>query len=159
MTKSERKSEKALAQQAAAHLAKQEQQGNDESFHRTLLLILLVVLLTFIIVPKGVLTPTEFSPGDIVPRDIKASRDILIPDDELSEQKRHDAAKAVANLYDYDPATGAVVSEQADQILASLRVGIDLEMTEDEQISELESSFGVKTNKENFCGTKGAFRA
>ncbi|MCK4507611.1 MAG: hypothetical protein KAU27_03660, partial [Desulfuromonadales bacterium] len=123
MTKSERKSEQLSAQKSSSHLTKQDQQGGDENFQRVLLLIILVVSLTFIIVPKGTLTPTEFAPGDIVPRDIKAPRDILIPDDELSEQKRHDAAREVASLYDFDPATGAMISDQVDQILASLSVG------------------------------------
>ncbi len=154
MTKSERKSEQLSAQKSSSHLTKQDQQGGDENFQRVLLLIILVVSLTFIIVPKGTLTPTEFAPGDIVPRDIKAPRDILIPDDELSEQKRHDAAREVASLYDFDPATGAMISDQVDQILASLSVGIDLEVTEDQQISDLESNFGVKADKKTFTVLK-----
>ena len=154
MPKSERKSEKGSTPKFLSRPAQQDQQGGDEGFQRALLLILLVVLLTFIIVPKGALTPTEFAPGDIVPRDIKAPRDILIPDDDLSEQKRVDAERAVANLYDYDPSTGTMISEQVDQILSSLNVNLDQEVTEEQQISGLESSFGIKVDRNSFTALK-----
>ncbi|MBW2688784.1 MAG: HDIG domain-containing protein [Deltaproteobacteria bacterium] len=154
MPKAERKSENGSTAKPLSRLTRQEQHGGDGKFERALLLLFLVALLTFIIVPKGVLTPTEFFPGDIAPRDIKATRDILIPDDDLSEQKRSDAEKAVANLYDYDPATGKVIAEQVDQVFSSLRVGQDLEVTEAQQIAELESNFGVKTSRKGFAALK-----
>ena len=153
MSKSERKAESGSTTPPVSRLARQAQPGGDESFQRALLLVLLVAVLTFIIVPKGVLTPTEFGPGDIVPRDIKAPRDILIPDDDLSEQKRNDAERAVANLYDYDPTTGTMITEQVDQILSSLS-GLDQEVTDEQQRSELESSFGVKVDKKSFAALK-----
>ena len=153
MSKSERKSENVPTPNVLSRLAQKDKQG-DEGFQRALLLILLVVLLTFIIVPKGALTPTEFTAGDIVPRDIKAPRDILIPDDDLSEQKRADAERAVANLYDYDPSTGAIISERVDQILSSLNASLDQEVTEEQQISDLETNFGVKTDKKSFAALK-----
>jgi len=153
MSKSERKSENVPTPNVLSRLAQKDKQG-DEGFQRALLLILLVVLLTFIIVPKGALTPTEFTAGDIVPRDIKAPRDILIPDDDLSEQKRADAERAVANLYDYDPSTGAIISERVDQILSSLNASLDQEVTEEQQISDLETNFGVKADKKSFAALK-----
>jgi hypothetical protein len=157
MTKKERKSETDSAKKKLPRLTRQGQQGqqeSDERFQRALLLILLVVSLTFIIVPKGALTPTGFAPGDIVPRDIKAPRDILIPDDDLSEQKRHDAEKTVANFYDYDLTTGAMISDQVGQILGSLQAGDTQELTDEQLISDLESSFGLKTDKQPFNSLK-----
>ena len=154
MTKSEHKSEAGSVKKSQSRLTRQGQRGSDERFQRALLLILLVVSLTFIIVPKGALTPTEFATGDIVPRDIKAPRDILVPDDELSEQKRKDAEKAVPNFYDYDLTTGSVVSDQVSQILGSLRLSPAEELTTEQQISDLESSFGVKTDRQSFLALK-----
>ena len=119
MPKSERKSESPGSKPLSRH----ERVGRrgDESLQRVLMLLFLVVSLTFIIVPKGVFTPTEFSPGDISPRDIKAPRDLLIPDEDLTAQKRLEAEKGVVNLYDYDPAASALVADQAVQVLAFLR--------------------------------------
>ena len=154
MPKSERKSETGSTQKPTSRLTRQSPQTGDESLQRALLLILLVALLTFIIVPKGALTPTEFAPGDIVPRDIKAPRDILIPDDGLSEQKRNDAERAVANLYDYDLTTATIISDQVGQVLASLRASTAQALTEAQQISDLETGFGVKTDKQAFAALK-----
>ena len=149
MPKSERKSESS-SPKSLSRLTKQERQGGDENFQRCLLLILLVVALTFIIVPKGALTTTEFSPGDISPRDIKAPRDILVPDDDLSVQKRTEAENAVANLYDYDPSAGSLIAGQVEQIFASLRSSHGQEATEAEQIAGLEAGFGIKTEPKGF---------
>jgi putative nucleotidyltransferase with HDIG domain len=154
MPRSERKAETGSTQKPLSRQAQQGRKGGDEKFSRTLLLFLLVALLTFIIVPKGGLTPTEFAPGDIVPRDIKAPRDILIQDVDLSEQKRVDAEKAVANLYDYDPSTGIMIAGQVEQVLENLRVGSDLKLTESQQLSELEVKFGVKMSDKEFAALK-----
>ncbi|MGW8312747.1 MAG: HD family phosphohydrolase [Desulfuromonadales bacterium] len=144
MPRNERKPEPGPVSKPLSRPARQETHAGDEKLQRFLLLFFLVAALTFIIVPKGALTPTEFQPGDISPRDIKAPRDLLIPDDDLTEQKRVEAEKAVANLYDYDPAAGAQIAGQVEQVFASLRS----EQTDDEkqQLASLESSFGIKVD-------------
>ncbi len=152
MPKSERKSEPA-SPEPLFRLKRQERQersDGDETFQRCLLLLLLVVALTFIIVPKGALTPTEFSPGDISPRDIKAPRDILVQDEDLSAQKRTEAGKAVANLYDYDPDTGSLIAGQVEQVLVALRSTHGPDVTEAQQIASLETGFGIKTSPKGF---------
>ncbi len=154
MTKSERKAEKDSAQKTSLRSAQPVLKRGDESLQRALLLVLLVVSLTFIIVPKGALTPTEFAPGDIIPRDIKAPREVLIQDEELSEQKRHDAERAVADLYDYDPGTGIVISDRVNQILASLAVSAAPEVTAEQQLLALEENFGVKITQNTLAALK-----
>ncbi|MGK2905145.1 MAG: HD family phosphohydrolase [Desulfuromonadales bacterium] len=154
MPKSERKPETGSAKKSPSRLTRQKLPVGDEKLQRTLLLILLVVSLTFIIVPKGVLMSTEFAPGDIVPRDIKAPHDLLIPDEDLSAQKRNEAEKAVANLYDYDLTTAAMIADQAGQILSSLQVVHVQDLTEEQQIAALESSFGMKMDQPAFLALK-----
>ncbi len=154
MPKSELKSDNSTKPKPLSRAAQQQHRNVDENFRKGLLLFVLVGLLTFIIVPKGALTPTEFSPGDIAPRDIKAPRDILIPDEELSEQKRNEAQRAVANLYDYDPMTGPTIAERVNQVFTSLRVIPDGEESEQQRLSELESNFGVKTSSKYFAELK-----
>ncbi len=147
MTKNERKSDAVSTQKPLSRLAKQNQLENDQRFQRSLLLLALVALLTFIIVPKGVLTPTAFGPGDIAPRDIKAPHDLLIPDDDLSEQKRAEAEKAVAHLYDFDPATGTAVTEQVVQVITSLHKDQEQAVDTKKQLAELDANFGIKTSE------------
>lgn len=86
---------------------------------RYLLLAALIVLLTLIILPKGGLIPVHYQPGDIAPRNVKAPRDLLVQDQELTEQKRVEAAETTLPVYDYDPHLGG---EQADRLLAGLRL-------------------------------------
>lgn len=150
MTKNERKSDTAVVMKSAARHTVKSPVKVDENLQRILLMLVLVVLLTFIIVPKGGLTPTDFSVGDVAPRDIKAPRDFLVPDDELTDQKRAEADKAVPKLYDYDTATDTGVADQAVQILVSLRAGAEAGRTEAEQRAALESEFGLKIDKKSF---------
>ncbi len=96
---------------SAFHLSKP-QQGR-------LLIVLLCLVLTFIIVPKGGFIPDYYSPGDIASRDIKAPRDLLVPDDPLTEKKRIEAEKNVLPLYDFDSRAAQDVSER---VLRGLRV-------------------------------------
>lgn len=146
MPKNERKSEPGAKPKSFSRATQPEKPGSDERLQRSLLLLLLVALLTFIIVPKGVLTTSEFVPGDIAPRDIKAPRDLLIPDEALSAQKRDDTERSVANLYDYDPATGTLLAEQVSQILVSLRGDEGQPAIKGQSIAELETNFGVKVD-------------
>lgn len=83
-----------------------------------LLMILLALVLTVIIIPKGGFVPDYYSPGDIASRNIKAPRDMLIPDQPLTEAKRQAAAQAVLPLYDFDPRTTAELTERLTALLA-----------------------------------------
>ena len=150
MPKSDRKTEDGTTQRQGFRHGQKGLSQADERLQRVFLLLVLVTLLTFIIVPKGALTPTEFSAGDIAPHDIKAPRDLLIPDENLTRQKREEAERSVANLYDFDTTTGEVIAGQVAQIFAVLKVASERELPVDQQLADLESSFGVKTDRKGF---------
>jgi len=154
MPKSDRKIDSGTVQKPVFRQNQQELSQNDERFQRVFLLLVLVTLLTFIIVPKGALTTTEFVAGDIAPHDIKAPRDLLVPDEDLTRQKRDEAERSVANLYDFDTTTGEVVSGQVAQVFNALRIAAERELPIDQQISELESSFGFKIDQKGFAALR-----
>ncbi len=158
MAKQDRKPEPAAAGKTATRRQEKTFVTADESLQRILLLLLLALLLTFIIVPKGGLTPTEFSVGDVAPRDIKAPRDILVPDEALTEQKRAEADKAVPKLYDFDPATGKGVAEQVAQVLITLQGSMKEGQSEAEQRAALEAGFGLKVDKKPFAALQELVR-
>ncbi|MBE0596071.1 MAG: HDIG domain-containing protein [Desulfuromonadales bacterium] len=89
----------------------------EEKTQRYLLLGLVAVVLTLIIVPKGGFIPDYYVPGDIASRDVKAPKDLLIPDLPLTEKKRAEAEEAVPPLYDYDPRAGLDIAERLVQAL------------------------------------------
>jgi len=92
----------------------------DDQNLRYVLIFLLAFLLTLIIVPKGGFIPDYYSPGDVASRDVKAPRDLLIPDLPLTEKKRAEAEEAVLPLYDYSPNMGKDVADRLRQFLSSL---------------------------------------
>ncbi|MCD4689364.1 MAG: phosphohydrolase, partial [Desulfuromonadaceae bacterium] len=92
---------------------------------RYLLMVLLALVLTVIIVPKGGFVPGYYSPGDIASRNIKAPRDLLIPDQPLTEKKRQAAAQAVLPLYDFDPRTTVELTERLTALLADASVVVE----------------------------------
>ncbi len=85
---------------------------------RYLLMVLLALVLTVIIIPKGGFVPGYYSPGDVASRDIKAPRDLLIPDLPLTEKKREEAARAILPLYDLDPRAETELAERLAALLA-----------------------------------------
>ncbi len=87
---------------------------------RYLLMLSLALVLTLIIVPKGGFIPDYYTPGDIASRDIKAPKDLLIPDLPLTEKKRAEAEAALPPLYDYDPVAGIEIAGQLNRELEML---------------------------------------
>jgi len=151
MPKSDPKIENSAVQKKAFRKNQQALSRREERSQRIFLLLVLVTLLTFIIVPKGTLTTTEFVAGDIAPYDIKAPRDLLVPDEDLTRQKRNEAERSVANLYDFDTTTGEVISTQVAQVFNALNVAAERQLPIDQQIAELESSFGFKIDQKSFA--------
>ena len=109
------------------------------------LLLLLAALLTLIIVPKGGLIPDYYAPGDIVTRDIKSPRDLLVEDISLTLTKRDEAAKSAPLVYVFDKSAGSQAIERIRQGLGLLlQRQNDVECLKSEEfLLQLESDFGV----------------
>lgn len=113
---SERKTDKQRSQKSTAPLSGVIA-SLDRRYQRQLLMFLLALTLTFIIIPKGGFTPGYHSVGDIAARDIKAPRELLIPDEALTEKKRLEAEAAVGAFYDYDSEVGVAHVNRLNQFL------------------------------------------
>ncbi|MBE0499981.1 MAG: HDIG domain-containing protein [Desulfuromonadales bacterium] len=115
----------------------------DGRYQRQLLLFLLALSLTFIIIPKGGLTPGYHNPGDIAARDIKSPRELLIPDEVLTDRKRQSAEDAVGAFYDYDSEAGVTQVNRLNQLLET-GFGAEQSVEAVEQVKvEADSLFGV----------------
>lgn len=121
MTKNETRKSDALAGKGAAGTGPLARFWADEYSRPQVLLLLLALLLTVIIIPKGGLTPAHYAPGDIASRDVKAPRDMLVPDPELTAKKRQEAEQEVLPLYDFDPQVGADTAGRLVQALHLLQ--------------------------------------
>ena len=115
----------------------------DRRYQRQLLMFLLALVLTFIIIPKGGFTPGYHNPGDIAARDIKSPRELLIPDEVLTEKKRLEAEAAVGAFYDYDSEVGVAQVNRLNQLFES-SLEPKLVTESDEQVkAETDSLFGT----------------
>ena len=70
---------------------------------RWLVLIALSLIISTFLFPNFLSRPKIYKLGDVAEGDIKASSDILIENEELTEKNREEAAKEVSYLYDFDP--------------------------------------------------------
>lgn len=119
---------------------------------RSLIVLLLALLLTFIIVPKGGLVPDYYAPGDIASRDIKAPRELNVPDQALTEKKRLEAEEGVRPLYDFDPDTGQEIVGRLNQTLDLLQDGRAAGTSPKALRGEVESSLGVGITDQEMSG-------
>ncbi len=67
-------------------------------------------LIFSILLFPSILTPTKtYNLGDVADRDIKASREFLVENNELTEKNRQEAVRAVLPVYDFDPTATDVI--------------------------------------------------
>jgi hypothetical protein len=114
--KSERKQENGTRKKARSRFLSFRIQVSQRN-QRYLMLVLLSLLVTFITIPKGGFVPGFYQVGDIASRNVKAPRDLLVPDQSLTEKKRLEAADAVLPLYDFDSRTGRDITDRLDHAL------------------------------------------
>jgi len=86
--------------------------GNQRSFGSNLLspevqkwflLVALSLIISILLFPNILSRPRDYKIGDVADADIKASRDILMENEELTEKDREKAVKEVPYIYDFDP--------------------------------------------------------
>ncbi|MEJ2200427.1 MAG: HDIG domain-containing protein [Desulfuromonadaceae bacterium] len=139
MIKNDRKAEASVRKTKAARFS----WFQDERNQRYLLALLLALVLTVIIVPKGGFVPDNYEPGDIVSRDIKSPKELLVSDLPLTEKKQREAEESVLPLYDFDSRAGQAM---ADQVAAAAALILQAQSggTPPEQLAaELELQLGV----------------
>jgi putative nucleotidyltransferase with HDIG domain len=71
----------------------------------------LSAIITILLFPSILTPPKTYKLGDVADRDIKASREFLVEDAELTEKNREDSVKTVLPVYDFDPSGAKVVSK------------------------------------------------
>jgi len=78
------------------------------------------IIISILLFPSVLTPPKAYKMGDVADRDIKASRDFLVEDLELTEKNRQDAVRAVMSVYDFDP-TGTDIASKIREAFESGR--------------------------------------
>ncbi len=89
--------------------------------NRFILLITTAFLLTFIILPSQHLFTSEFNIGDIATSDIRATRDYLIEDQALTEQRRKEVGNNAPTIYNLNDRVPAYLTDKLEQTLAAIQ--------------------------------------
>ncbi len=69
----------------------------------------LSLIISVLLFPSILTPPKTYNLGDVADRDIKASREFLVENSELTEKNRQEAVRAVMPVYDFDPTASDVV--------------------------------------------------
>jgi len=73
-----------------------------------MILFFLSLITSFFLFPGILLKPVNYTIGDVAVRDIKASRDFLVENKELTEKDMEKAAREVLSVYDFDPSIASI---------------------------------------------------
>ncbi|MFC1868072.1 HD family phosphohydrolase [Thermodesulfobacteriota bacterium] len=76
---------------------------------RWVILVVLSLIVSILLFPNILSRSKVYKFGDVAEGDIKASRDILIENKELTEKDKEEAVKAVPYVYDFDPSASNLV--------------------------------------------------
>ncbi|MGD9057406.1 MAG: HDIG domain-containing protein, partial [Desulfobacterales bacterium] len=89
------------------------------------ILVLFVILFIIILYPSLVITQHQYNLGDVVERDIKASRDFFIEDRAVTEKNRQQAMAEVLTVYDFDANLAKTLMRNVTQAFDDLRAVIE----------------------------------
>ncbi len=78
------------------------------------ILICLSVTISIMLFPNILTRPKIYKLGDVADRDIKALREFLVENTELTDKKRQEAVKAMPFVYDFDP-SGSDISSRVKE--------------------------------------------
>ena len=70
---------------------------------RLMILVLMSLIISVLLFPDIFDRPRTYKVGDVSLEDIKATRDLLIANDALTDKNRGEAVEAVPSVYDFDP--------------------------------------------------------
>lgn len=76
---------------------------------RWYILIGLSAIISILLFPNVLTPPKTYRLGDVAERDIKAPREFLVENTELTDKNRKEAIRGVLPVYDFDPTGGKVV--------------------------------------------------
>ena len=104
------------------------------------ILVLTTILFIIILYPSLIITKHKYALGDVVERDIKATRDFFIEDQAATDKKRQQAMADVLTVYDFDANLAGTLKRNVEQAFGDLRSRI--ESYRNSQLKELETQTG-----------------
>ena len=95
--------------QKGAKVAPSRKRGLKPQTKKWIILITLSILVSLLLSPDILIRPRTYVLGDVADRDIKATRDFLVENEALTQEKTMQAVRSVLSVYDFD-STGSNVN-------------------------------------------------
>ncbi len=97
------------AQKGAAIVSSQ-RRGLGPEVKKWFILIGLSIVVSLLLFPDILVRPRTYVLGDVADRDIKATRDFLVENEALTQEKSEQAVRNVLSVYDFDPTENNLIA-------------------------------------------------
>jgi len=95
-----------------------------EEYFRWLLLAVVTAAIIVVLFPSLIINQRSYVSGDVVERDIKATKDFLFEDEPATERQRAQAVEGILTVYDHNTALTAQLIQRVDTAFDDMR-GVD----------------------------------
>ncbi len=93
----------------------------DKDTQRSVLFWVTVIVLTYFLIPPVQLHEVDFTAGDIAPRNIKASKSILVEDKDSTEARKLEAEASVLSVFVFDRRQETKTLQEVNSFFVSMR--------------------------------------
>lgn len=97
------------------------------SYVRWSILIGVTIVFTILLYPNLVIKTHIYKLGDVAEKDVKATKDFLIQDNDSTEAKRREAVDMILTVYDHDTGLAANISHNVKTAFGNLRAVAETE--------------------------------
>ena len=96
--------------QKGGTIAPSRRSGLKPETRKWLILIGLSIVVSLLLFPDILVRPRTYVLGDVADRDIKATRDFLVENEALTQEKSEQAVRNVLSVYDFDPTENNLIA-------------------------------------------------
>jgi len=96
--------------QKGGTIALSQRRGFSPEARKWFILIGLSIVVSLLLFPDILVRPRTYVLGDVAERDIKATRDFLVENETLTQEKSEQAVRSVLSVYDFDPTGNNVIA-------------------------------------------------
>ncbi len=104
----------------------------DSNHVRWSILVGVTIIFTILLSPNLVVKKHSYKLGDVVTKDIKATKDFLIEDEDATEANRRDAVENVLTVYDHNTTLSSEINQNVKRAFNDVRTVIKAVKTQNE---------------------------
>ncbi|MBW2678803.1 MAG: hypothetical protein JRD49_14730, partial [Deltaproteobacteria bacterium] len=92
-----------------------------EEYFKWILLAVVTAAIVVVLFPSLIISQRSYMSGDVVERDIKATKDFLVEDKKATENQRAQAVEKILTVYDHDTALSSHLVQHVNKAFTDMR--------------------------------------